>query len=111
MMWLPMVVALVGSGQAPAPPPPAWTPVLDCQRQVYAMDGLICEDAKLLAQTRDVEASFTAALNRARAADRAGLVADQEAWSKRRNLCAFQTRAATCIQRLQKQRLLYLSHR
>lgn len=111
MMWLPMAIAFFGSGQAPVPPPPNWSPVLDCQRQVYAMDGLICENAQLLAQTREVEAAFTAALDRAPAADRAGHAADQEAWSKRRNLCAFQTRAATCVKRLQKQRLAYLARR
>lgn len=111
MVLLPIAIALIGVGQAPISPPPAWSPVLDCQRQVYAMDGLICENAKLLAQTRDIETAFSAALDRSPDAERAELTADQESWSKRRNMCAFQTRAAVCIKRLQNQRLAYLSRR
>lgn len=89
-------------GQAPIAPPLSWSPVLDCQARVFAIDTLICEDPLLLASTRRMEAAYAAALSNG--ASREKLADDQQAWSKTRNRCAFDRKAARCVARLQNKR-------
>lgn len=89
-------------GQAPIAPPPSWSLVLDCQARVFAIDTLICEDPGLLASTRRMEGAYAAALGAGASPEK--LADDQQAWSKTRNLCAFDRKAARCIARLQNKR-------
>lgn len=100
-------------GQNPTPPPPRWSPVLDCQARVFAIDTLICDDASLMSATRRLEKAFDGAMAKA-GADAPRLEQEQELWSKKRNHCAFDKKAKRCVSRLQERRtqeLLRLSNR
>lgn len=90
--------------QAPVPPPPAWTPDLDCAARVYAVDTLICEDPVLLKGARQVEEAYRRAS--VSPPDIQGtLQADQLEWSKQRNMCVFERGADRCVKRLQARRV------
>lgn len=89
--------------QAPVPPPPAWSPDLDCAARVYAVDTLICEDPGLLKGARRVEDAYRRAVA-LRPQTQAALQAEQLAWSKQRNLCVFERGARACVKRLQASR-------
>lgn len=104
-------LAGVAAGPAAVPPPQPWSPVLDCARRVYAMDTLICETPALLAVAREVEAAYARARLRLPAEQAGRLEADQLAWSKRRNMCAFERRASACVGRLQVKRTKSLNGR
>ncbi|KSB91784.1 hypothetical protein AS593_07110 [Caulobacter vibrioides] len=87
--------------QAPVPPPPNWSPNLDCNARIYAVDTLICEDVALLESARKVEAAYVRA---AAVRPDGSLQADQVAWSKQRNMCVFERKASGCVKRLQDRR-------
>lgn len=93
------IAALPAMAQAPVPPPPAWSPELDCTARVYAVDTLICEDPDLLKGARQVEAAYRRA-----ATSRPEIQADQLEWSKQRNRCVFERGARGCVKRLQARR-------
>lgn len=103
MFWLLMIAAPIAA-QAPVPPPPSWSPILTCDQTVHAVDRLICDTPALLAGARRVEMAYREALSRGATADSANLAADQEAWSKQRNLCVFKRKAAACVRKLQDSR-------
>ena len=109
MTWLLVFASLsmMAEPAASAPPPP-WSAVLDCGRTIYALDPLISGTPRLLAGARGVEAAYANALARASASDAQTLSRSQEAWSKQRNMRAFKRRADTCIDRMQKTRVLAL---
>ncbi|NQE60594.1 hypothetical protein [Caulobacter sp. RHG1] len=97
------IVVPPARAQAPVPPPPAWSPNLDCAARVYAVDTLICEDPGLLEGARQVEAAY----RRATALSPDSLDAlqvDQLEWSKQRNMCVFERGARGCVKRLQARR-------
>jgi uncharacterized protein len=96
------LVAGSAYGQTPIAPPPSWSPVLDCQARVFAIDTLICDNSSLLASARRMEAAYAAARGNGASPDK--LADDQQAWSKTRNLCAFDQKAARCVARLQNKR-------
>ena len=105
------LAAAMAVGQSPVPPPPSWSPVLDCGRRVYAIEGLICEDPALLAGARRMEAAYARALADL-PFDQAEQLADaQLAWSKQRNQCAFKRKAAACVDRLQAKRTRAMERR
>lgn len=97
-----IIVATPTESQTPIAPPPAWSPFLDCGARIYAIDGLICEDADLLNGARQVEATYRQAAVSPDLRD--ALQTDQLEWSKRRNLCAFDRKARRCVKRLQTSR-------
>ncbi len=104
MLTMFALAAAMASAQASVPPPPPWSPVLECDRRVYAIDGLVCEDASLLAGSRIMEAAYARALATLPAEQGARLAETQQAWSKQRNMCAFKRKAKACVARLQVQR-------
>ncbi len=91
--------------QNPVPPPPEWLPVIECAAPVYSVERLICGDPALLAADRRMEAAYARA---ARRAPKAELSADQQAWSKQRNLCVFKRKMERCVRRLQARRIRQL---
>ena len=102
-------LVLAALGQSSIPPPPAWSPVLDCQHRVYAVDSLICDDAALLASSREIEQAYERNARSAEPERMVELRASQERWSKQRNMCVFEETANRCVKRLQDKRLRYLS--
>jgi uncharacterized protein len=105
-----LMMAAPAGAQAPVPPPPSWSPSLDCNTRIYAVDSLICEDAALLTEARKVEAAYRQAIAQHPAALEA-LQADQLAWSKQRNRCVFERKASRCVRRLQASRIRALAGR
>lgn len=105
------VLGLSGSGQAPVPPPPGWSATLDCARPVYAAEMQICEDPELLGSARRMEMAYAQRAGTLSEPRALSLAADQEAWSKKRNHCAFSADAKACIGRLQKNRIQTLQRR
>ena len=102
--WALAATPIQAQAQAPIPPPPNWSPNLDCGARIYAVDSVICEDAVLLQGARRVEEAYRRAVAR-QALPQDTLLADQQAWSKRRNMCVFQAKARVCVERLQGRRL------
>lgn len=104
MLTIFALAAAVAVARAPTPPPPSWSPDLDCDRRIYAIDGLVCEDAALLAGSRKMEAAYARALAALPAQQGAQFADAQQAWSRKRNMCAFKHKARACVDRLQVQR-------
>lgn len=111
MLTIFALVAATVVGQAPVPPPPSWSPVLDCGQRIYAIEGLICEDPALLAGARRMETAYALALVDLPSAQAAQLAEAQLEWSKQRNQCAFKRKAAACVDRLQDKRTRAIERR
>ncbi len=105
--------ALLGSGPAsfavePAPiAPPIDQLSADCNHSVYATDQLVCADRDLRALDRDVAEKATQAQQRYLLPEGAWFE-DQQAWFKRRSLCAFQLDHRGCAAAAYRTRLFEL---
>ena len=100
--WLQSVPSPIGAAHA-IPPPPVQT-VADCERPTYASDQLVCADAGLLALDRELRDLLAMVDLPSRVAP-ASLVEPQEAWFRRRSLCAFSARHAACLKAAYSERI------
>lgn len=101
-------VAFAGLASGPSPiPPPLAQESADCMRPVYATDQLVCLDAQL----RRLDADIVARATRVReisAWPGSSLFEDQQAWFKRRSLCAFQKDHRACVAAAYRSRITEL---
>ena len=91
---------------SPVPPPPEQV-AANCESPTYASDVLACSDPALLALDRQM----STALKTARLANSlapSSLVEPQDAWFRRRSLCAFSARHAACLRAAYEERLAIL---
>lgn len=92
---------------ASAVPPPAEQSSADCDHPVYAVDMLVCKDAKLL--TSDAELRrLVAVFNPAMLLGVPPFLEAQADWFRRRSLCAFQKDARACTVAAYQERLIVL---
>ena len=78
--------------------------VADCVRPTYASDQPVCADARRLALDRELRDLLATVDLPSRVAP-ASLVEAQEAWFRRRSLCAFSERHAACLESAYSERL------
>jgi uncharacterized membrane protein len=93
---------------AHAIPPPPTQSVADCDRPTYASDQLVCADPDLLALDRKLGDLLAAAASSGQIAP-VSLVEPQEAWFRRRSLCAFSERHAACLKAAYSERIAVIS--
>jgi uncharacterized protein len=100
------VIALGTASVAAVPPPPEQV-AANCDAPTYASDMLLCADADLRALDAHMREAWAAV-------DFAGVVAPgawveaQDAWFRRRSLCAFSERHADCLQAAYVERIAVL---
>lgn len=101
-----LALALLAMPPQSAVPPPAQQVTANCETPVYASDRVICSDEELL----DIEHRIGAlwAANGQRLAPDDGLEG-QDAWFRRRALCAFQSRHRECLAAAGSERLAVLA--
>jgi len=104
--WLQSAPSLIGDAHA-IPPPPVQA-VADCERPTYASDQLVCADASLLALDRELRDLLATVDLPSRVAP-ASLVEPQEAWFRRRSLCAFSETHAACLKAAYSERIAVVS--
>jgi uncharacterized protein YecT (DUF1311 family) len=104
--WLQSVPSPMSAAHA-IPPPPVQT-VADCDRPTYASDQLVCGDAELLALDRELRDLLATVDLHARVAP-ASLVEPQEAWFRRRSLCAFSETHAACLKAAYSERIAVIT--
>jgi len=104
--WLQSVPSPISDAHA-IPPPPVQT-VADCERPTYASDHLVCANARLLALDRELHDRLATVALPTRVAP-ASLVEPQEAWFRRRSLCAFSERHAACLEAAYSERIAVLT--
>ncbi len=104
--WLQSAPPLVSDAHA-VPPPPVQT-VADCDRPTYASDQLVCADAALRALDHELRDLLATVELPSRVAP-ASLVEPQEAWSRRRSLCAFSETHAACLKTAYSERIALLA--
>ena len=92
---------------AHAIPPPPEQSVANCTNPTYASDAFVCADAALLGLDRQVRDALTNLAFVNTVAPKA-LVEDQEAWFRRRSLCAFSERQAGCLTAAYSERIVVL---
>lgn len=109
MSWLAALLPVIALGSAPvaAVPPPPEQIAANCEAPTYASDMLVCADPFL----RALDAGMSEAWD---AVDFASIVAPgawveaQDAWFRRRSLCAFYQRHADCLQAAYVERIAVL---
>ena len=100
-------------GASAVPPPPEQV-TADCQTPTYASDVFVCGDEALRAldlELRRLYESLHEALETTSAEallDAHALVETQDAWFRRRSLCAFSERQADCLRAAYDERLRVL---
>jgi uncharacterized protein len=100
-------MSLLGSAPAAAVPPPPRQFAADCRSPTYASDVLVCGDAVLRELDARMRRSWVAV-------DFAGVVAPdawvepQDAWFRRRSLCAFSERHRDCLEDAYLERIAVL---
>ena len=104
--WLQSVPSPISAAQA-IPPPPVQS-VADCGRPTYASDQLVCSDAELLALDREL-GHLLATVDLTTRVVPASLVEPQEAWFRRRSLCAFSERHADCLKAAYSERIAVMT--
>jgi uncharacterized membrane protein/uncharacterized protein len=104
--WLQSAPSPISAAHA-IPPPPVQT-VADCERPTYASDQLVCADAELLALDRKLR-DLLATVDLASRVAPASLVEPQEAWFRRRSLCAFSETHAACLRAAYNERIAVLT--
>ena len=92
---------------AHAVPPPPEQSVANCTNPTYASDSFVCADPELLAIDRQVRDAL-AGLSLAGAVAPKSLVEDQQAWFRRRSLCAFSDKQAGCLRAAYSERIVVL---
>lgn len=100
------VIVLATAPVAAVPPPPEQV-AADCEAPTYASDMLVCADPELLGldtRMRDV----LAAVDFASVVAPGAWVEAQDAWFRRRSLCAFTERHADCLQAAYVERIAVL---
>jgi uncharacterized protein YecT (DUF1311 family) len=104
--WLQFVPSPISAAQA-IPPPPVQS-VADCERPTYASDQLVCGDAELRALDRELGKLLATVDLQARVVPGA-LVEAQEAWFRRRSLCAFSEHHAACLKAAYSERIAVIT--
>ena len=103
-----------GLPEATAVPPPPEQFTADCLAPTYASDVVVCGDEALLAMDQELRRLYEPlheALETTSAAallDAQALVESQDAWFRRRSLCAFSERQADCLRAAYEERLRVL---
>jgi len=106
MAWFLQAVPSLISAAHAIPPPPTQS-VADCTNPTYASDAFVCADAELLGLDQQVRDAL-AGLSFPGAVAPRSLVEDQEAWFRRRSLCAFSERQAGCLRAAYSERIVVL---
>jgi uncharacterized protein YecT (DUF1311 family) len=106
MAWLLQAVPSPISAAHAVPPPPEQS-VANCTNPTYASDSFVCADPELLALDRQVRDGL-AGLSLAAVVAPKSLVEDQQAWFRRRSLCAFSDRQAGCLRAAYSERIVVL---
>jgi uncharacterized membrane protein/uncharacterized protein len=104
--WLQSGPSLMSDAQA-IPPPPTQS-IADCDRPTYASDQLVCTDPELLALDRRLGELLATDASSGQVAP-VSLVEPQEAWFRRRSLCAFSERHAACLKAAYSERIAVLT--
>jgi uncharacterized protein len=101
------VLALLAGTPAVAVPPPLEQFTANCDRPSYASDQLVCADRLLSELDRQLREALAAGRFDDRIAVDA-LVEQQDAWFRRRSLCALSIRHAKCLRAAYLERLAVL---
>jgi uncharacterized membrane protein/uncharacterized protein len=104
--WLQSAPSPISDAHA-IPPPPVQA-IADCERPTYASDQLVCGDARLLSLDRELRDLLAMVDLPSRVAP-ASLVEPQEAWFRRRSLCAFSETHAACLNAAYSERIAVLT--
>jgi uncharacterized protein len=110
LAWL---LLAVSPGAGAVPPPPEQY-LADCETPTYASDVVVCGTVELMELDRQVRRLYEPLrelLEPGQAdalIDSVGLVEPQEAWFRRRSLCAFSARHADCLHAAYEERLAVL---
>jgi uncharacterized protein len=104
--WLQSAPSPISDAHA-IPPPPVQA-VADCERPTYASDQLVCADARLLSLDRELRDLLAMVDLPSRVAP-TSLVEPQEAWFRRRSLCAFSETHAACLNAAYSERIAVLT--
>jgi uncharacterized protein len=109
MSLLAAVVQVIALGTVPvaAVPPPPEQVAANCEAPTYASDMLVCADADLRALDARMREAW-AAVDFAGVVAPAAWVESQDAWFRRRSLCAFAERHADCLQAAYVERIAVL---
>lgn len=102
----PLLAAALWFAQQAAVPPPVAQGTANCQSPVYASDQLICSDAELWDTEQRIDALWRSSQGRA---SMGTWVEDQEAWFRRRALCAFHADHRACLLAADNERLSVLA--
>jgi len=106
MVWfLQAVPSPISAAHAVAPPPEQ--SVANCTNPTYASDAFVCADAELLGLDRQVRDALVG-ISFAGAVAPNSLVEDQQAWFRRRSLCAFSEKQAGCLRAAYSERIVVL---
>ena len=104
-------------GDVPGPdavPPPLEQLAADCQAPTYASDVVVCGDEALLSVDREVTQRHESLQDALRPAPDGGMLdplavfEPQEAWFRRRSLCAFSSHQLDCLRAAYAERLRVL---
>jgi uncharacterized protein len=87
-----------------ATPPPLAQIGASCDLPTYASDVLVCGDPELLALDRKMRSALAASELKTSVAPQA-LFESQDAWFRRRSLCAFSERHAICLKAAYAERI------
>jgi uncharacterized protein len=109
---MPLLAALLplialGTGPVAAVPPPPEQVGANCDAPTYASDMLVCDDAGLRALDARMREAW-AGVDFASVVAPGAWVEAQDAWFRRRSLCAFAERHADCLQAAYGERIAVL---
>lgn len=109
MSLLATLIPLVALGDAPvaAVPPPPEQVAANCEAPTYASDVLVCADSVLRMLDARMREAW-AAVDFAGVVVKEAWVEAQDAWFRRRSLCAFTARHADCLQAAYVERISVL---
>jgi uncharacterized protein len=102
----PIAAVLMLTVQQSAVPPPVEQFTADCAAPVYASERLICSDSELLGTEAQIADLWRAAQPNWSPGP---WLEQQEAWFRRRALCAFQTEHRACLQGANAERVRVLA--
>jgi len=109
MSLLAALIPVIALGTAPvaAVPPPPEQVAANCEAPTYASDMLVCADADLRPLDARMREAW-AAVDFASVVAQEAWVEAQDAWFRRRSLCAFTERHADCLQAAYVERIAVL---
>jgi uncharacterized protein YecT (DUF1311 family) len=109
MSWLAVLLPVIALGTVPvaAVPPPPDQVQANCEAPTYASDMLVCADSFLRALDSRMSEAWDA-VDFASVAAPGAWVEAQNAWFRRRSLCAFSERHADCLQAAYVERIAVL---